>query len=211
MAKVVVNLFTDEEGNARRGSEAHYSLSRKVKKKRVHYSTPTYKKDYGKDAVDGKLDMDTWGRMEELYKRLANFFPIFLQGSLLSHLCKGELVRDDEEQTVFDFGMVRSWKNKYYEEAYTYRGQIFKGQEFEDVGAEIKGTEDLNIQERLFIHEELLDALEEGYEIEQLNQWLEEMVNYFQHGATASSYCIALLLLGEGVKNPPNPSERRIL
>ena len=204
MAKVVVNIFTDEKGQSLSGYENEYGMSRKVKTKRIHYTNPTYKKDYGSDAVDGKLDMERWGKMEAVYKRLANFFPIFLPNSLLSHLCTGELVENTEECLAYNFGMVRSWKNNYYEENYTYRGETFKGQEFEDVGAEVKGTGDLNVEERLFVHEELLEALEEGYEIDQLNWWLEEMVNYFQQGATVGSYCLALLLLAEGTKNPPN-------
>jgi hypothetical protein len=53
VAKVITNLLSDERGNALEGFEEAYQMSRKVKHKRQHYSTPTYTKDYSSDIVDG--------------------------------------------------------------------------------------------------------------------------------------------------------------
>ena len=72
-----MNLFTGIEG-----FEELEQMARKVKHKRVHYKTTTYTKVYKNDVIDGKIhnnDIFLWGRMRELHKRLANFFPIFLE------------------------------------------------------------------------------------------------------------------------------------
>ena len=73
-------------------------------------------------------------------------------------------------------------ENKYYKETYTHRGTIYLGQEFEDVGAEIKGTEDLGLEERIWLHSCLLDRLEDGEEIDRMNAEIEYIVNLFLNG-----------------------------
>ena len=194
-----MNLFTGIEG-----LEEYDKMARKVKNKRVHYKNTTYTKVYKNDVIDGKIqhnDIFLWGRMRELNKRLSNFFPIFFNG--VSPCVEGE------DYKVFDFGMVRVWENIYRAEMYTYRGAIYKGQEFKTLEAEIIGTEDLNIQERLYIHETVLELLEEGYNIDQLNWYIESLVNLFKQGWTANLYVLAMIM--EGAKNPPNSDERRTL
>jgi hypothetical protein len=197
VAKVITNLLSDERGNALEGFEEAYQMSRKVKYKRFHYSTPTYFKFYCLDEVDGNIDTDTWGKMEEIYRRLSFFFPIYsTKGGLFA--TEGELISEDEERIIYDFGMVRSWKNYYYKEKFSYRGETFEGQEFVDVGAEIKGTEDLGIEERLWLHSCLLDRLEDGERIEDMNWELESVVNLFLQGVRLRD------LLVIAVKSPIN-------
>ena len=185
------NLFTGIKG-----LEEFDKMARKVKNKRVHYKTVTYTKVYKEDVVDGKTYNNTliWGRMRELHARISNFFPIFFNGI--------EPTEVGEDYKYYDFGVVRVWDNTYLSESYTHRGTIYKGQDFKVLEAEVIGTEDLNIDERLFVHESLLEMLEEGYQIEQLNWWIEELVNYFKQGQTASNLVLAMIM--EGAKNPPN-------
>lgn len=192
-----VSLFTGVEG-----LEEYDKMARKVKHKRVHYKTTTYTKFYKNDVIDGKIHNNhilTWGKIRELHSRLANFFPVFFSGI--------EPSLQGENYKAYDFGMVRVWDNIYLSESYTHIGTVYKGQDFRVLEAEVIGTEDLNIDERLFIHESLLELLEEGYRIEQLNWWLEELVNCFKNGWTVSSLVLAMIM--EGAKNPPNPSGRR--
>lgn len=179
-----ISLFTGVKG-----FEEYDKMARKVKNKRVHYKTPTYIKTYSNDVIDDKVlndDLYMWGRMKELYARLANFFPVFFSGVYP--------VEEAEDYKLYDFGMVRVWDCNYTSEAYIYRGDIYKGQDFKVLEAEIIGTEDLGIQERLFIHESVLEALEEGYQIEQLNWWIEELVNYFKDGWTADNLVLAMIM-----------------
>lgn len=192
-----ISLFTGIKG-----FEEYDKMARKVKHKRVHYKTPTYIKTYSNDVIDGKVlnnDLYLWGRMKELNTRLSNFFPIFFNGAVP--------IDETEDYKFFDFGMVRVWENIYRAEMYTYRGAIYKGQEFKTLEAEIIGTEDLNIQERLYVHETVLELLEEGYNVEQLNWYIESLVNLFKQGWTANLYVLAMIM--EGAKNPPNSAERR--
>ena len=187
-----MNLFTGIKG-----FEELEQMARKVKHKRVHYKTTTYTKVYKNDVIDGKIqhnDIFLWGRMRELYKRLANFFPIFfsnIEPSITS-----------EEHKAYDFGIVRVWDNVYLPETYIHQGAIYKGQEFRVIEAEIIGSEDLNIQERIYLHETLLELLEDGYNIAQLNWYIESLVNLFKQGWTANLYVLAMIM--EGAKNPPN-------
>ena len=187
-----ISLFTGVEG-----FEEFDKMARKVKHKRVHYKTPTYVKSYSNDVINGKVqnnDLLLWGRIKELHSQLSNFFPIFFNGV--------EPTEEGEDYRYFDFGMVRVWDNTYTSETYTYRGDIYKGQDFKVLEAEIKGTEDLNIQERLYIHETVLELLEDGYNIDQLNWYIESLVNLFKQGWTANLYVLAMIM--EGAKNPPN-------
>lgn len=194
-----ISLFTGVEG-----FEEFDKMARKVKTKRVHYKTPTYTKVYSNDVIDGNIltdDLTLWGKMTELYSRLANFFPVFFTNVEPSEI--------GEDYKAYDFGIVRVWDYNYTSEAYTHRGTIYKGQDFKVLEAEVIGSEDLGIQERLFVHESLLEYLEEGYRIEQLNWWLEELVNCFKNGCTVSSLMLALIMEGgKYLKNPPNLSRK---
>ena len=192
------NLFTGIKG-----LEQYDLMARKVKNKRVHYKTTTYTKFYKEDIAFGKTYNNTliWGRMRQLHLTIANFFPIFFSGV--------EPTITEDNYKVYDFGIVRVWDNIYLPESYTHQGAIYKGQEFRVLEAEIIGSEDLNIQERLYLHETLLELLECGYRIEQLNWYLESLVNLFKQGWTANLLVLAMIL--EGAKNPPNSDERRIL
>jgi hypothetical protein len=187
--EMVVNLFTNHNGEALEGFEGDLKLSKQVKHKRIHYKDVTYTKDYSKEEVDGIIDVSTWGKMEELYKRLAFHFPIYNSGGLFK--TEGELIQEDEETIIYDFGMVRSWKNRYYKEQYKYYYVVYEGQEFEDIGAEIKGTESLGIEERIWLHSCLLDRLEDGETIEEMNMELEYIVNLFLNGVRLRDLVVA--------------------
>lgn len=126
----------------------------KLKKKRIHYKTPTYTKFYKNDIqTDGTINNDlcTWGKIKEIYTKIACFFPILFP---------------KEIKEYYDFlGVnpnvkIRVWVTRYQKDTYTYKGQIYTGQEFIVTEAEIIGTEDLSIEERLYLHELLLERLE---------------------------------------------------
>lgn len=181
------------------------SLAKKLKKKRVHYKNTTYTKYYKNDIIDGLClndDTHTWGRLSIAHNNLSDFFPVFFSNSLGRLLNQGDLYYEDEETVVYDIGLIRSWRNRYTEEEYEYKGRdgwgVFKGQNFEVTGAEIIGSEDLLLDSRLFLHTWLLEFLQEGYKIEQLNPWLEELLNYLHQGITAQCIVLAMLQMKEG-------------
>lgn len=168
--------------------EAYKNLSRK----RIHYTTPTYTKTYENyQDAEGNIfdDEGTWGRMNQTYSILGNnFFPILMS------------LEDTK-----DFGIIRSRTMRYFAEKYEYKDlmnprsewRTYTGQEFEYKQAEIIGSENLGIEERLFLHESLLEYLEEGYRIEQLNGWIESLLNLCLQGFSARTIILALLLIKE--------------
>lgn len=166
-----------------------------IKKKRVHYKNTTYTKFYKNDVIQGndikvKNDNATWGKMNQLYQILANYFPYPLfQGN-----------KQYSDTNFIDNGIIRTYKTQYKKENYLYRGddgitRLYKGQDFEVREAEIIGTEDLGINERLFLHETLIEYLDMGYKIEQLSMWIEEMINWFLQGVTVEQFILFLLIL----------------
>lgn len=148
-------------------------------KKRIHNKIPTYTKTYT-NYVDSEgntfNDVITWGRMSEVYSRLANIFPLI-----------------NTHSNRIDFGIVRSSREHYTQETYKYKGIFYKGQEFTERQAEIIGSELLGIEERLFLHSELLEALENGYQIEQCNEWVEGLLNLMLQGYSARIIILALV------------------
>lgn len=164
---------------------------KKLPKKRVHYSKPTYFKDYEnfKDTEGNVFnDKATWGRMSQVYSMLGNnHFAILFS-------------TDD----IKDYGIVRCYTRRYFAEKYEYKDlmnpkskwETYIGQDFEEKQAEIIGSELLGIEERLFLHESLLEYLEQGYKIEQLNGWIESLLNLCLQGYSARLIVLMLILWG---------------
>lgn len=183
-----LNLLSDEQGDPLAGFESVLDAYKSLPKKRIHNEIPTYTKTYENyQDSEGNIfdDVSTWGRMNQVYTLLSKFFPIFF--SL---------------ENTQDFGIVRSRKNEYYIEEYEYKDlmnpkskrKTYTGQEFTVRQAEIIGSELLGIEERLFLHETLLEYLEEGYRIEQLNSWIEQLLNLCLQGFSARIITLALIL-----------------
>ena len=185
MNNAVINLFTklDNNGNVIpiAGFEHAHEMSKKVKNKRIHYKYTNKHKYYTNyEDYNGNIYNDTmiYGRLNAVYTELANAFP-FLFG----------------ENEYTEYGIIRSWKTEYYAEKYTFKGIEYKGQVFTVRQAEIIGTEDLKPDERLFIHNELLEAFKLGYNIEQCTDWLNKLIGLFKQGYRLCDVVLALLLL----------------
>lgn len=171
------------EPSIKEAQKAYLSLPRK----RIHNKKPTYTKSYTNyiDA-EGNIfdDVNTWGRMSQFYNRLSSFFPIV-----------------NTHSDIIDVGIVRSYRNRYIAEKYEYKNftipnskyEIFTGQNFTERQAEIIGSELLSIEERLFLHSELLEALENGYRIEECNRWIERLLNLVLQGYSARIIILALV------------------
>ena len=204
MAKRKITIFT---GKHEEGDE----LAQKVKSKRVHYGDTKNHKNYENDKIDSQVvvnDIDNYARLTACYQQLANLYPVFAQTSLFAENNQGVLFYEDDEVVAYDYGLIRSWVNKYHKEYYWHKRTQYLGQEFEVRTAEIIGSEDFNIQEKLFLHERLISFLEQGYTLEQVSWDIESYINLFEQGWTANLLVLAMIM--EGAKNPPNPSGRRI-
>lgn len=185
MQKDVFTSADNPEAGMGEAIEAYKNLP----KKRIHNTIPTYTKTYENyQDTEGNVfnDVETWGRMSQLYSILGNnHFPILFS------------LEDTK-----DYGIVRSTTKRYFAEKYEYKDRMnpkskwqeYTGQEFEEKQAEIIGSENLEIEERLFLHETLLEYLEMGYKIEQLNQWIENLLNLCLQGFSARTIVLALIL-----------------
>ena len=194
MAKRKITIFT---GKHEEGDE----LAQKVRGKRVHYiDTKNHKSDEN-DNIDGQVvvyDIDNYARLTTCYQPLANLYPVFAQTSLLASYNQGVLFYEDDEVVAYDYGLIRAWLNKYYKEYYWYQGKRYLGQDFEVRTAEIIGSEDFNIQEKLYLHERLINFLEQGYTLEQVSWDIESLINLFEQGWTANLLVLAMLQMKEG-------------
>ena len=169
-----------------------------LKSKRKRYKNPTYTKFYKEDTFINGTQTDAeekWGKMNKLYIELSNRFPYPLAFSRNENI-----IQIDEDTSYIEYGMIRTYKICYHREKYKHRGddgiiKEFDGEEFYNNYSEIIGTEDLSINERLFIHYWLIEYLDEGYKPEKLNMWLEQTINLFQQGWTAELLIIFLLNL----------------
>lgn len=82
----------------------------------------------------------------------------------------------------FDYGIVRVWVQQYTVDDYTHNGTNYKGQRFNVVEAEIKGTEDFNVEERLFLHQKLLMWLQNGGKLEDITKEIKQDIQALKNG-----------------------------
>lgn len=133
-------------------------------KKRDRYKNPTYRKSYKNDVIDEeqqqqeaekqqqiKDDTVLWGGMNNVYAELANYFT--------------DQIPFGSCETVFDLGFITLWKQEYTNKSYMYYGKRYKEVPHNFLEAEVKGTENLPIDERLKIHSKFLEILKQDYTI----------------------------------------------
>lgn len=69
------------------------------------------------------------------------------------------------DETVFSFKGIRIYYMVYEAGEYDYFGNIYQGESFQVFQAEIIGTENLLINDRISLHTKLLEYLDEGVEL----------------------------------------------
>lgn len=179
-----LNLLSDKQGDPLPGFEDAQNAYKSLPKKRIHNKIPTYFKSYENyQDIEGNVfnDEETWGRMDTVYL-------------LLSNWCHGAITELGKKNKIFDYGILRYRRSEYDNEEYTYQGKRYKDLPFQYTQAEIIGSELLGIEERLFLHETLLEYLEEDYKIEQLNGWIESLLNLCLQGFSARTIVLMLIL-----------------
>lgn len=114
------------------------------------------KKERGKyNKTPKKKSFTSWEKMQDIYTQLANYCPLPLFGNT---------------KEIIDIYGVRLWCSDYEAERYEYINdskvtEICIGEKFKVIEAEILGTENLHIEDRIFLHEKLLNELRIGYDI----------------------------------------------
>ena len=96
---------------------------------------------------------DPYTHMANLYRKLGDFTPD------KEACCKKNIIRN------WGTG-IRFWHTAYNKGKYNYQGEEYEGEAFEVTEAEIIGTEDLYIDDRIRLHEELINLLRNDVDIE---------------------------------------------
>lgn len=108
--------------------------------------------------------------IKDLYRQLANFLP-------------QPLFSDREE--VFHLSGITGWYTVYDWEEYEYDNAMFEGEEkgtfegeyFKIVEAEIEGTENFCVEDRIALHKELINYLEKGIPLNEAMAMLQPYIN----------------------------------
>lgn len=96
-----------------------------------------------------------WEKMQLIYVQLANYCPLPLF---------------ETEKEIYNINSLRLWCSNYEAEEYEYLNdsgvsEKCKGEKFKVIEAEIIGTESWSIEDRLFLHNALLENLRSGLDI----------------------------------------------
>lgn len=164
----VINLFSNHKGF----EDADELVQNLNARKRGCYNT--------KPKV---VEYNPYTHMQKLYNQLASFLPIplFLK-----------------EEAVFDYNGVKGWYMVYSPEIYEYDNKSYAGEQFNVIEAEITGTENFNITDRIQLHEKLINLLRQDvelnnaiklvqqdvkelqkkYEVKDITKWLKEKKKY---------------------------------
>lgn len=146
----IVNLFSEVEG-FEEADELVQSLN--ARKRGCYHTKPKV------------IEYNPYIHMQKLYSQLASFLPIplFLN-----------------EEAVFDYNGVKGWYLLYDPEQYEYKNEIFEGEQFNVIEAEITGTENLNITDRIQLHEKLINLLQQRVELNNAIKLVQQDVKELQ-------------------------------
>ena len=112
--------------------------------------------------------LNPYAQLAQLYSEVANDLPIPIMSN------------DDNEK--YDYDLLTLWYSHYTFEQYTYQGEEFYGEDFRVIQAELKGTEDLFINERIFLHKKLLELIKKGTSIYEAAKLLQPLIFKFKSG-----------------------------
>lgn len=131
----VLNLFSDLEGF----EEANNLVQQLNARKRGSYNTKPKLIEY-----------NPYTHIKNLYSELANFLPRPLFTN---------------EEAVFEYEGVKAWYMIYTPEHYGYSDKTYVGEQFNITEAEISGTENFTVEDRIKLHQKLIDLLKERVEL----------------------------------------------
>lgn len=142
-----LSLFTGQEG---------FEHLEKIVQEHESRKRGSYNKKFATDKyiqliliLSTLIDPNTY--LNEIYSLLAHKY--FARPSIT------------EPETVFSFEGIRIYYMVYEAGEYEYFGEKFEGEPFQEFQAEIIGTENLLINDRIRVHTKLLEHLDKGVEL----------------------------------------------
>lgn len=148
--KRVLNLFSEKEGF----EEADKLVQQLNARKRGSYNT--------KPKV---VEYNPYSHIQNLYAQLADLIGIRLFS---------------KEDAIFRYRGIKIWSLVYTPENYKYEGKIYMGEQFQVNQAEIRGTENFTINDRIKLHQKLIDLLKERVELRHAVKLVQQDVKKLQ-------------------------------
>lgn len=112
-------------------------------------------------------DLNPWVEMYRCYEELSNYCPIPLFS---------------EQSSIIENNGLKLWYKVYNSKDYLYHGEIFSGEDFKIIEAEIIGTELMPIEWRLFLHLTLLDFLKDGFKLDDIMPYIYKLMEWYKEG-----------------------------
>lgn len=143
--------------------------------------------------------------IKDLYRKLANFLPLplFQTETEVFHYTINENQQNSKNTVANGIKGVTAWYTTYTDEEYEYidakfedeKNGTYQGDNFKVIEAEIDGTENFYVEDRIELHKELISYLSQGitlenaitmlqpsakriekkYKTKELTQWLREL------------------------------------
>lgn len=124
------------------------------RKLRGHYK----KKEIKEERLNPYLEIS------QIYSQIANYLPI-------------PIMTNGQER--FNYEHLTLWYSQYNIENYLYQGEEFIGEDFKIIGAELKGTENMFINERLYLHRKLLELIKNGLSVYEAAERIQPLIKKF--------------------------------
>lgn len=115
--------------------------------------------------------LNPYVELSQILSQLANYFPIPIMSNAT------------QEDLTIAYNLFNFHYNHHSCQEYEYYGDKFIGDDFNIIEAELIGTEDLFIQERLFIHKKLLELIHKGVNIHEAANRLQPFIQAFNDGS----------------------------
>lgn len=111
-----------------------------------------------------EIELSPYQILNNLLQQLANYLP-------------SPIFKREEE---FLFPYLKLWNSKYTIEPYEYEAHIYNGDDFSIISAELTGTELLSVNDRIHLHQILLDKIKQGLDICEAAEKLQPVIKYIQ-------------------------------
>lgn len=105
--------------------------------------------------------------LAQIRTQLANYLPVPI-------FC--------ELQDCYNYDYINLWCEVYTNEQYEYQNEMFDGEKFKIIEAELIGTEKLNIDNRLYLHKKLFDLIKTGLTIHEAAEKLQDEIKKLRLG-----------------------------
>lgn len=127
--------------------------------------------EYGGKKVRGPynikpktIELSPYQKLNNLLSQISNYLP-------------SPIFKEEEE---FIFPNIKLWNSKYSIEPYEYNNELFNGDDFNIIEAELIGTELFSVEDRISLHSILLEKLKNGINIAEAAEKLQPLIKYIK-------------------------------